>query len=103
MIGGTSTGGLIAIMLGRLQMTVDECIKAYTTISDEVFQKRNTGRSPSRARSKAVSTAMRLSMLSSGSLLTANLPKTHCSRTLLTQPAKCSSAQPANRPVTPSA
>ncbi|KAL6411799.1 phospholipase [Ilyonectria robusta] len=28
MICGTSTGGLIAIMLGRLRMTVDECIDA---------------------------------------------------------------------------
>ena len=37
MIGGTSTGGLIAIMLGRLQMTVDECIAAYTSLSDRVF------------------------------------------------------------------
>jgi hypothetical protein len=57
MIGGTSTGGLaaelvyntgfianeyslIAIMLGRLQMTVDECIDAYVLLSDRVFQKR---------------------------------------------------------------
>jgi hypothetical protein len=39
MIGGTSTGGLIAIMLGRLQMTVDECIDAYTSLSDKVFEK----------------------------------------------------------------
>jgi len=57
MIGGTSTGGyenasflkssdtfadifsLIAIMLGRLQMTVDECITAYTSLSDRVFRK----------------------------------------------------------------
>lgn len=57
MIGGTSTGGyvfeiyvnskttahkysLLAIMLGRLQMTVDECIEAYAALSDKVFQKR---------------------------------------------------------------
>ncbi|KAF2203800.1 FabD/lysophospholipase-like protein [Delitschia confertaspora ATCC 74209] len=43
MIGGTSTGGmkrrLIAIMLGRLYMTVDECIDAYISLSDRVFQK----------------------------------------------------------------
>lgn len=39
MIGGTSTGGLIAIMLGRLRMSVDECIEAYTALSDEVFTK----------------------------------------------------------------
>ncbi|KAB5536133.1 acyl transferase/acyl hydrolase/lysophospholipase, partial [Coniochaeta sp. 2T2.1] len=41
MIGGTSTGGLIAIMLGRLRMTVDECIDAYTTLSDKVFEKKS--------------------------------------------------------------
>ncbi|EMT74141.1 Calcium-independent phospholipase A2-gamma [Fusarium odoratissimum] len=33
LIGGTSTGGLIAIMLGRLQMDVDECISAYTDLT----------------------------------------------------------------------
>lgn len=38
LIGGTSTGGLIAIMLGRLQMDVQSCIKAYLKISSEVFQ-----------------------------------------------------------------
>jgi hypothetical protein len=30
---------LIAIMLGRLRMTVDECIDAYVSLSDRVFQK----------------------------------------------------------------
>ena len=38
MIGGTSTGGLIAIMLGRMRMTVDECIEAYVHLSDRVFR-----------------------------------------------------------------
>jgi patatin-like phospholipase/acyl hydrolase len=33
MIGGTSTGGLIALMLGRLRMGVDECIAAYTDLT----------------------------------------------------------------------
>ena len=37
MIGGTSTGGLIAIMLGRLHMSVDECIEAYQSLSSTVF------------------------------------------------------------------
>ncbi|KAJ6553081.1 acyl transferase/acyl hydrolase/lysophospholipase, partial [Mycena capillaripes] len=37
MIAGTSTGGLIAIMLGRLQMTIEECVKEYETLSKEVF------------------------------------------------------------------
>lgn len=40
MIGGSSTGGLIAIMLGRLRMTVDDCIAAYLSFSDEVFEKK---------------------------------------------------------------
>lgn len=38
MIGGTSTGGLIAIMLGRLRMNVDECIKSYLQLSSTAFQ-----------------------------------------------------------------
>jgi patatin-like phospholipase/acyl hydrolase len=40
-IGGTSTGGLIAIMLGRLRITVDNCIDAYTSLSDKVFEKKS--------------------------------------------------------------
>ncbi|KAH7111140.1 phospholipase, patatin family protein [Dendryphion nanum] len=42
LIGGTSTGGLIAIMLGRLQMNVDECILEYKNIMKAVFEK-NSG------------------------------------------------------------
>lgn len=41
MIGGTSTGGLIAVMLGRLRITIDECINAYTLLSDRVFEKKS--------------------------------------------------------------
>ena len=41
MIGGTSTGGLIAIMLGRLCMTIEECIEAYTSLSSSVFEKKS--------------------------------------------------------------
>ncbi|KAF3345645.1 hypothetical protein VdG2_06488 [Verticillium dahliae VDG2] len=37
LIDGTSTGGLIAIMLGRLEMDVDECIAAYNELSVGVF------------------------------------------------------------------
>ncbi|KAE9966186.1 hypothetical protein EG328_009102 [Venturia inaequalis] len=40
MIGGTSTGGLIAIMLGRLKMSIDEAIDAYLSLSDRVFEKK---------------------------------------------------------------
>ncbi|OQD80677.1 hypothetical protein PENANT_c033G02204, partial [Penicillium antarcticum] len=37
LIGGTSTGGLIAIMLGRLEMDVDQCIDAYSNLAATVF------------------------------------------------------------------
>ncbi|KAJ7770434.1 acyl transferase/acyl hydrolase/lysophospholipase [Mycena metata] len=37
LIGGTSTGGLIALMLGRLQMSVEDAMKAYGELSKEVF------------------------------------------------------------------
>jgi len=39
MIGGTSTGGLIALMLGRLSMTVDEAIDEYNRLSPKIFTK----------------------------------------------------------------
>src|SRR4051794_21076990 len=32
---------LIAIMLGRLQMSIDDCIKAYSNLSVSVFRKEN--------------------------------------------------------------
>ncbi|KAF4555209.1 Hypothetical protein D9617_3g022810 [Elsinoe fawcettii] len=38
MIGGTSTGGLIAIMLGRLEMKITECIEKYENIMGDVFK-----------------------------------------------------------------
>lgn len=39
MIGGTSTGGLIAIMLGRMKMSIEQCEKAYEKLSPLVFTK----------------------------------------------------------------
>ncbi|KFY32151.1 hypothetical protein V493_00462, partial [Pseudogymnoascus sp. VKM F-4281 (FW-2241)] len=42
LIGGTSTGGLIAIMLGRLEMDVDECIAAYSDLAAAVFGEKLT-------------------------------------------------------------
>jgi patatin-like phospholipase/acyl hydrolase len=45
LIGGTSTGGLIAIMLGRLRMTTTECRDAYRELSAEAFELRNYGSS----------------------------------------------------------
>ncbi|KAF2222994.1 acyl transferase/acyl hydrolase/lysophospholipase [Elsinoe ampelina] len=40
MIGGTSTGGLIAIMLGRLEMSVEECIEAFLGLQEKIFTKK---------------------------------------------------------------
>ncbi|PVH83911.1 FabD/lysophospholipase-like protein [Cadophora sp. DSE1049] len=38
LIGGTSTGGLIAIMLGRLEMGIQEAIDAYLEFSTSIFR-----------------------------------------------------------------
>ena len=38
-IAGTSTGGLIAIMLGRLRMTVDSALEHYKDLSAKVFER----------------------------------------------------------------
>ncbi|KAK4950931.1 hypothetical protein LTR10_010924 [Elasticomyces elasticus] len=38
LICGTSTGGLIAILLGRLRLTVRDAIKAYVTLSEQIFK-----------------------------------------------------------------
>ncbi|TAQ91338.1 hypothetical protein B7494_g305 [Chlorociboria aeruginascens] len=37
LIGGTSTGGLIAVMLGRLHMSVKECRRWYIQLAKEAF------------------------------------------------------------------
>ncbi|PVH67508.1 FabD/lysophospholipase-like protein, partial [Cadophora sp. DSE1049] len=42
LIGGTSTGGLIAIMLGRLEMDVNECIEAYSDLAAAVFSEKSS-------------------------------------------------------------
>ena len=38
-ICGTSTGGLLAIMLGRLRMDIESCKQAYRSLSAQIFQK----------------------------------------------------------------
>ncbi|KAK2610776.1 hypothetical protein N8I77_004177 [Diaporthe amygdali] len=40
LFGGTSTGGLVAIMLGRLGMGTQEALKAYDSFASEIFSKR---------------------------------------------------------------
>ena len=37
MICGTSTGGIIALMLGRLRMSIDDTRKVYSQVSKDVF------------------------------------------------------------------
>ncbi|MCJ1400361.1 hypothetical protein MMC11_003566 [Xylographa trunciseda] len=41
LIGGTSTGGLIAIMLGRLRMSTKEALAQYKLIASNIFSKEN--------------------------------------------------------------
>ena len=36
-MAGTSTGGLISIMLGRLRMNIDDCIADYEKLGEKVF------------------------------------------------------------------
>ncbi|KAH8593184.1 acyl transferase/acyl hydrolase/lysophospholipase [Bisporella sp. PMI_857] len=43
LIGGTSTGGIIALMLGRLRMTIQECINEYERLGVVVFKDRKVG------------------------------------------------------------
>jgi patatin-like phospholipase/acyl hydrolase len=43
LIAGTSTGGLIAVMLGRLHMSIDECITVYERVGKRVFGKKPSG------------------------------------------------------------
>ena len=41
LVAGTSTGGLIALMLGKMGMTVDECIEQYEGLSKVVFGRKH--------------------------------------------------------------
>ena len=39
LIGGTSTGGLLAIMLGRLRMDTSSCLRTYGEMSKQIFDR----------------------------------------------------------------
>ena len=39
LIGGTSTGGIIAILLSRLRLDCKQCIGIYTHLTEEIFKK----------------------------------------------------------------
>ncbi|KAF4598942.1 hypothetical protein EYR38_007355 [Pleurotus pulmonarius] len=42
MICGTNTGGLIALMLGRLRMTIPDCITLYEEFARKIFKRNST-------------------------------------------------------------
>ncbi|KAF2177077.1 phospholipase [Zopfia rhizophila CBS 207.26] len=69
MIGGTSTGGLIAIMLGRMKMSIEECMEAYTELSDKVFRQTHslslslTGKVRGKFDSKALEDAVKQNLI----------------------------------------
>ena len=41
LVVGTSTGGLIAILLGKLGLTPEECIRTYNDLSKRIFGKKH--------------------------------------------------------------
>lgn len=41
LVAGTSTGGLIALMLGKMGMSVEECIGQYEMLSKTIFGKKH--------------------------------------------------------------
>ncbi|RBA13412.1 pfs [Fusarium proliferatum] len=62
---------MIAIMLGRLRMTVDECIDAYTSLSNKVFEKKShrikiNGQLQGRFDSTALEQAVKQTLADSG-------------------------------------
>jgi hypothetical protein len=61
------TGGLIPIMLGLLQMSVDACIEAYISLSDKVFQKKSSHRVNLKGRLRVDLTRLSLRSLSNRS------------------------------------
>ncbi|KAL9072045.1 MAG: hypothetical protein Q9161_003819 [Pseudevernia consocians] len=72
MIGGTSTGGLIAIMLGRLQMDIQPCIDAYSELSRRIFCNRGLpvdwrGKVTGRYKASELEDAVRTIIKNSGS------------------------------------
>ncbi|KAK1623459.1 acyl transferase/acyl hydrolase/lysophospholipase [Colletotrichum phormii] len=57
-IGGTSTGGIIAIMLGRLGMTVNECILQYREVAQKAFTPKRTSLLPASSKGAFSATAL---------------------------------------------
>ncbi|KAJ7849627.1 acyl transferase/acyl hydrolase/lysophospholipase [Mycena olivaceomarginata] len=59
LIGGTSTGGLIALMLGRLRMCVKDAIKVYGELSKDVFSDVKPPRSDGRFKASKLEKAIK--------------------------------------------
>ncbi|KXH59138.1 phosphorylase superfamily protein, partial [Colletotrichum salicis] len=57
-IGGTSTGGIIAIMLGRMGMTVNECILQYREVAQKAFTPKRTTLLPASTKGAFSATAL---------------------------------------------
>ncbi|MCJ1379190.1 hypothetical protein MMC17_002290 [Xylographa soralifera] len=75
---GTSTGGLIALMLGKAGLTVEECIDQYHTLSTTIFKKKHYrgkithGLAPTRYSGKCLRKSVRTLLKSKG--LSEDLP-----------------------------
>ncbi|KAI1806932.1 FabD/lysophospholipase-like protein [Daldinia bambusicola] len=74
LIGGTSTGGLITIMLARLEMDVDECISVYNEVMKSIFKKKAnwfpvslTGKTKPRFKSAKLESAIKQAIIRRGS------------------------------------
>ena len=55
LVAGTSTGGLIALMLGKMGMTVSQCITQYKELSKVIFGKKHKRARLTRGLAPAVS------------------------------------------------
>ena len=81
LVAGTSTGGLIALMLGKMGMTVDECITQYQELSKVIFGKKHLrgrithGLAPAKYSGKCLRNCIR--KLLSDRQLDENLPMRH--------------------------
>lgn len=81
LVAGTSTGGLIALMLGKLEMTVDECITQYEELSKVIFGKKHLrgrithGLAPARYSGKRLRNCIRTLLSDHG--LNEDLPMRH--------------------------
>ncbi|OJJ40801.1 hypothetical protein ASPWEDRAFT_64169 [Aspergillus wentii DTO 134E9] len=59
LIGGTSTGGLVAIMLGRLKLSIEEAIDEFRSLAKDVFGERKPIGSDGRFKATNLENAIR--------------------------------------------